>query len=194
MSWNGRRGSVRWSSRLGGWHPVLEITWCIPASMVFRPPHKQWTSGYLEARVRMVEAGYEDGGWFLIIIKYSHNTSHIWLDTLKQFLLLGIHSSLSSWYIQQQGLLPQTGHVQTFTWLVLSKSETVIWNIYIWVSLDLGYRVLAIDYRGFADSTPVDVTETTLLEDSLFALAWLKKNKITDRDRFFEEKQNVNFL
>ena len=53
---------------------------------------------------------------------------------------------------------------------------------------------MAIDYRGFADSTPVDVTETTLLEDSLFALAWLKKNKITDRDRFFEEKQNVNFL
>lgn len=49
--------------------------------------------------------------------------------------------------------------------------------------LDLGYKVLAIDYRGFADSTPVDVTETTLLEDSLFALAWLKKNKITDRDR-----------
>ena len=57
------------------------------------------------------------------------------------------------------------------------------------VSLDLGYRVLAIDYRGFADSTPIDVTETTLLEDSLFALAWLKKNKITDRDRFFEENK-----
>ena len=53
---------------------------------------------------------------------------------------------------------------------------------------------MAIDYRGFADSTPVDVTESTLLEDSLFALAWLKKNKITDRDRFFEEKQNINFL
>ena len=48
---------------------------------------------------------------------------------------------------------------------------------------------MAIDYRGFADSTPVDVTETTLLEDSLFALAWLKKNKITDRDRFFEENK-----
>ena len=61
------------------------------------------------------------------------------------------------------------------------------------LNLDLGYKVLAIDYRGFADSTPVDVTETTLLEDSLFALAWLKKNKITDRGRFLEGKRFRGF-
>ena len=47
----------------------------------------------------------------------------------------------------------------------------------------MGYRVLAIDYRGFADSSSVDVTETTLLEDALVSVAWIK-NKIDDRDRF----------
>ena len=47
----------------------------------------------------------------------------------------------------------------------------------------MGYRVLAIDYRGFADSSSVSVTEATLLEDALVSVAWLK-NKIDARDRF----------
>ena len=47
---------------------------------------------------------------------------------------------------------------------------------------DLGYRVLAIDYRGFADSSSVSVTESTLLEDALVSVAWIK-NKIDGRDR-----------
>ena len=46
--------------------------------------------------------------------------------------------------------------------------------------------MLAIDYRGFADSSPVDVTESTLLEDSLAALAWVKQKLDTgDRYRIF---------
>ena len=42
--------------------------------------------------------------------------------------------------------------------------------------------MLAIDYRGFADSSSVAVTETTLLEDALVSVAWIK-NKIDGRDR-----------
>ena len=48
--------------------------------------------------------------------------------------------------------------------------------------LGLGYKVLAIDYRGFADSSPLEVTESSLLEDALGSLAWLR-NKVDSRDR-----------
>ena len=46
----------------------------------------------------------------------------------------------------------------------------------------MGYKVLAIDYRGFADSTPLEVTESSLLEDALCSLAWLR-NKVQSGDR-----------
>ena len=42
--------------------------------------------------------------------------------------------------------------------------------------------MLAIDYRGFADSSSVEVTETSLLEDALVSVAWIK-NKLDQRDR-----------
>ena len=34
--------------------------------------------------------------------------------------------------------------------------------------------MLAVDYRGWADSTPTDPCETSLLEDALCSLAWLR--------------------
>ena len=35
--------------------------------------------------------------------------------------------------------------------------------------------MLTIDYRGFGDSTDISVTEDTMAEDALAALAWLRK-------------------
>lgn len=32
--------------------------------------------------------------------------------------------------------------------------------------LEMGYYVLAIDYRGFGDSSPVDLTETSVVADA----------------------------
>ena len=46
----------------------------------------------------------------------------------------------------------------------------------------LGYKVLTIDYRGFADSSAVDVTETTMLEDALASVSWLR-GQVGARDR-----------
>ena len=41
--------------------------------------------------------------------------------------------------------------------------------------LKAGYQVLAIDYRGFADSTEIrDITETTVVEDSRVALQYVR--------------------
>ena len=46
--------------------------------------------------------------------------------------------------------------------------------------LKAGYQVLAIDYRGFADSTEIrDITETTVVEDSRVALQYVRWYSIT---------------
>jgi abhydrolase domain-containing protein 12 len=39
--------------------------------------------------------------------------------------------------------------------------------------LSLGYYVLAVDYRGFGDSSPTDLTESSVVADARAALAWL---------------------
>jgi pimeloyl-ACP methyl ester carboxylesterase len=39
--------------------------------------------------------------------------------------------------------------------------------------LSLGYYVLAIDYRGFGDSSPVELTENSVVADARAAVAWL---------------------
>jgi len=41
------------------------------------------------------------------------------------------------------------------------------------VLISMGYYVLAIDYRGFGDSSPVRLTESTVVEDARAALAWI---------------------
>ena len=39
----------------------------------------------------------------------------------------------------------------------------------------MGYKVLAIDYRGFADSSqPPELSEGSLLEDALTSVSWLR--------------------
>ena len=41
--------------------------------------------------------------------------------------------------------------------------------------LEMGHSVLAIDYRGFADSTDLeDITETTVVEDAATSLRYLR--------------------
>ena len=41
--------------------------------------------------------------------------------------------------------------------------------------LEMGHSVLAIDYRGFADSTDLeDITETTVVEDAATSLQYLR--------------------
>ena len=41
--------------------------------------------------------------------------------------------------------------------------------------LDAGHQVLALDYRGFADSTDIDkITETTVVEDAATSLKYLR--------------------
>ena len=50
------------------------------------------------------------------------------------------------------------------------------------VLLGLGYRVLAIDYRGFGDSDKVDTTEDTVVEDAMAAMEWMR-NKIEDHEK-----------
>ena len=41
--------------------------------------------------------------------------------------------------------------------------------------LEMGHPILAIDYRGFADSTDLeDITETTVVEDAATSLRYLR--------------------
>ena len=41
--------------------------------------------------------------------------------------------------------------------------------------LKMGHKVLAVDYRGFADSTELeDITETSVVEDAAAALRYLR--------------------
>ena len=51
------------------------------------------------------------------------------------------------------------------------------------VLLACGYRVLAIDYRGFGDSSDTIVTEETLVEDAREAIAWLR-DKLNESEQF----------
>ena len=51
------------------------------------------------------------------------------------------------------------------------------------VLLACGYRVLAVDYRGFGDSSDVTVTEETVVEDARVAICWLGE-KLRDIDQF----------
>jgi len=40
---------------------------------------------------------------------------------------------------------------------------------------NMGYCVLAVDYRGFGDSSPIEIHEGTVVEDAVIAHAYLKK-------------------
>ena len=41
--------------------------------------------------------------------------------------------------------------------------------------IKMGHKVLAVDYRGFADSTELeDITETSVVEDAAAALRYLR--------------------
>ena len=51
------------------------------------------------------------------------------------------------------------------------------------VLLACGYRVLAVDYRGFGDSSDVRATEETVVEDARVAISWLRE-KISDSEQF----------
>ena len=46
--------------------------------------------------------------------------------------------------------------------------------------IKLGYYVLAIDYRGFGDSSPVTLAEKTVVEDARAALSWIS-DKLGDK-------------
>ena len=46
--------------------------------------------------------------------------------------------------------------------------------------LGLGYYVLAVDYRGYGDSTVISPTEASCVRDARAALAWLTA-KLGDR-------------
>jgi len=46
--------------------------------------------------------------------------------------------------------------------------------------IKLGYYVLAIDYRGFGDSSPVNLAEKTVVEDARAALSWIA-DKLGDK-------------
>ena len=43
-----------------------------------------------------------------------------------------------------------------------------------------GFYVLAIDYRGFGDSSPVNLSEKTVVEDARAALGWIS-DKLGDK-------------
>ena len=46
--------------------------------------------------------------------------------------------------------------------------------------IKLGYYVLTIDYRGFGDSSPVKLSERTVVEDARAALSWIS-DKLGDK-------------
>jgi len=45
---------------------------------------------------------------------------------------------------------------------------------------ELGYHVLSFDYRGFGDSSEIDLSEDTVVEDGVNVLRWLEKQLNTD--------------
>ena len=48
------------------------------------------------------------------------------------------------------------------------------------VFLSMGYYVLSVDYRGFGDSSPVDLKEETVVSDARAALDWIT-NKLGEK-------------
>ena len=48
------------------------------------------------------------------------------------------------------------------------------------VLLSCGYKVLAVDYRGFADASKTKVTEETLVEDGRVVIDWVRKRLRSD--------------
>ena len=48
--------------------------------------------------------------------------------------------------------------------------------------LSLGYYVLAVDYRGYGDSSPVELGEASVVADARAALHWVT-SKLGDRAR-----------
>ena len=43
-----------------------------------------------------------------------------------------------------------------------------------WLLQNQDYHVIAFDYRGFADSSPVALTEETTVEDGLAVYSWAR--------------------
>jgi len=104
------------------------------------------------------------------------NTTNLYINSPKEST---DNSRVGAWY-----LLPEksSGRVEPLTekdTLILylhgnshNRSQEHRVELYK-VLVTMGYHVLAIDYRGFGDSSAVDLTEKSVVEDARVALNWV---------------------
>ena len=118
----------------------------------------------MNIRLNVGDEGTEIGGWFFQ--PQECNGSNLPIDNDNQFLKS-----------RQEGFL-------------LKENETVI--LYLHGAAEtrahdprralyklfqkLGYHVLAIDYRGYGDSSKTTLSQTSMVEDANSAFEWLEEN------------------
>jgi len=104
----------------------------------------------------------EIGAWFLQPLDY--NGSNLAMDNDEQF-------------VQQDGFLIKEN--QTVILYLHGNSETRAQYhrraLYI-LFQKMGYHVLAIDYRGYGDSSKTTLSQTSMVEDANSAFKWLEEN------------------
>jgi len=82
---------------------------------------------------------------------------------------------LGSWHMTPINMDPEKPFILYLHGVTQTRGYTHRVQLYKKL-LKAGYQVLAIDYRGFADSTEIrDITETTVVEDSRVALQYVRK-------------------
>jgi len=102
---------------------------------------------------------------------------------IQSFFLSSTPGSVGAWYMEPE--VPST-HGKAVLYLHGVKGNRArsyrvgLYNLL----LREGFRVLAIDYRGFGDSTDISEDEDTVVQDALVALDWLR-NKVGEETDIF---------
>lgn len=102
---------------------------------------------------------------------------------IQSFFLSSVPGSVGAWYMEPE---ENDGHGKAVLYLHGVKGNrgrsyrVGLYNLL----LREGFTVLAIDYRGFGDSTDISEDEDTVVQDALVALDWLRK-KVGDKTEIF---------
>ena len=103
------------------------------------------------------------------------------LENPKNFYIASGAGALGAWYLPPSGSspgLPELGPNHTLLLYLHGNSfdRGLSYRVRLYkLFARLGLHCLTLDYRGYGDSTPVRLNETTVVEDGTAALAWLSR-------------------
>eukprot|EP00092_Neocalanus_flemingeri_P047907 GFUD01054450.1.p1 GENE.GFUD01054450.1~~GFUD01054450.1.p1 ORF type:complete len:311 (+),score=71.16 GFUD01054450.1:185-1117(+) len=106
------------------------------------------------------------------------DTSQFDINTknIQSFFLSSIPGDVGAWFMEPEEASDRDKVVLYLHGVKGNRGRSYRVGLYN-VLLQEGFKVLAIDYRGFGDSTDISEDEDTVVQDALVALDWLR-NKV----------------